>query len=54
MKKREIEIAERAIARIALEHHTTVEEVRLQIKIAMLNGLVSDDPKINVSASDKM
>ena len=54
MKKREIEIAERAIARIALENHTTVEEVRLQIKIAMLNGLVSDDPKINVSASDKM
>lgn len=46
MKKREIEIAERAIARIALEHHTTVEEVRLQIKVAMLNGLVSDDPKI--------
>lgn len=46
MKKREIEIAERAIARIALEHHTTVEEVRLQIKIAMLNGLASDDPKI--------
>lgn len=46
MKKREIEIAERAIARIALEHHTSVEEVRLQIKIAMLNGLVSDDPKI--------
>lgn len=46
MKKRELEIAERAIARIALEHHTTVEKVRLQIKIAMLNGLVSDDPKI--------
>lgn len=46
MKKREIEIAERAIARIASEHHTSVEEVRLQIKIAMLNGLASDDPKI--------
>jgi hypothetical protein len=46
VKKREIEIAERAIARIALEYHTTVEEVRLQIKVAMLNGLASDDPKI--------
>lgn len=46
MEKRKIEVAARAIERIAKENHTTVEEVRLQIKVAMINSLVSDDPKV--------
>lgn len=46
MEKRNIEIAARAIERIAKENHSTVEEVRLQIKVAMINGLASDEPKI--------
>ena len=46
MDRKKIEIATRAIERIAKENHTTVEEVRLQIKISMINGLVSSDPKV--------
>jgi hypothetical protein len=46
MDKKKIEIASNAIERIAKENHTTVEEVRLQIKVAMINGLVSTDPKV--------
>ena len=47
MDKKKIELATKAIERIAKENHTTVEEVRLQIKISMINGLVSSDPKVN-------
>jgi len=46
MDKRKIAIAKRAIERIARENHTTVDEVRLQMKIAMMNGLISEDPKV--------
>lgn len=46
MDKKKIEIASNAIERIAKENRTTVEDVRLQIKIAMINGLVSSDPKV--------
>ena len=46
MDKKKIELATKAIERIAKENHTTVEEVRLQIKVSMINGLVSSDPKI--------
>lgn len=46
MNMRKIAIATKAIERIAKEDHTTVDEVRLQIKVAMLNGLVSEGPKV--------
>lgn len=46
MDKRKIEIAKHAIEKIAVGNHTTAEEVRLQIKVAMINGLISEDPKI--------
>ncbi len=46
MNKRKIDVATKAIEQIALKHNTTVDEVRLQIKVAMLNGLVSDDPRV--------
>lgn len=46
MKQRKIEAAEKAIEQIALKHGVTVNEVRKQINIAMINGLISDDPKI--------
>jgi hypothetical protein len=39
-------IAQNAIARLAARDGVTPEYVRAQIKIAMLNGLSSDDPKI--------
>jgi len=45
MDKRKIESAHRALEQIAEKNNTTVEEVRKQIKIAMINGLVSDDPR---------
>jgi hypothetical protein len=46
MDKKKIESAHRALEQIAVKNHTTVDEVRLQIKIAMINGLVSEDPKV--------
>lgn len=46
MDKKKIDGAKRAIEQIAKKNHTTVEEVRLQIKVSMINGLVSEDPKI--------
>lgn len=45
MDKRKIDSAKRAIEQIAIKNHTSVDEVRLQMKIAMINGLVSEDPK---------
>ncbi len=44
MDKRKIESAKHAIEQIAVKNNTTVDEVRKQIKIARINGLVSDDP----------
>ena len=46
MNKEKIAIAKRAIEQIARNNNTTVDDVRLQIKVAMMNGLVSEDPKI--------
>ena len=46
MKQRKIEAAEKAIEQIALKYGVTENEVRKQINIAMINGLISDDPKI--------
>lgn len=40
MDKRKIDSAKRAIAQIAIKNHTSVDEVRLQMKVAMINGLV--------------
>lgn len=48
MKQSKIEAAEKAIEQIAFEQGVTVYEIRNQINIAMINGLVSDDPKIKV------
>lgn len=45
MDKRKIDSAKRAIAQIAIKNHTSVDEVRLQMKVAMINGLVSKDLK---------
>lgn len=41
MDKRKIESAQKAIEQIAAKNHIPVEEVRKQIQIAMLNGLVN-------------
>jgi len=46
MDKKKIDGAKRAIEQIAKKNHATVEEVRLQIKVSMINGLVSEDTKI--------
>lgn len=43
--KEELLSAARAIEKIAIREHCSVEEVRKQIKVAMLNGLCGDDPK---------
>ncbi len=45
MDKRKIESAKRATKQIAIKNHTSVDEVRLQMKVAMINGLVSEDLK---------
>ena len=41
-----LETAARAIEQIAAREGTTPEMVRKHIQLAMLNGLISDDPKI--------
>ena len=41
-----IEKAEQAIRAIAAEHHTTVEAVRLEMKQAMIAGLLNPDPAV--------
>lgn len=46
MDKKSLEIAENAIKKLAQRDGVTVEYVRTQMKIAMLNGLCSEDPKI--------
>lgn len=46
MKKRQKQIAEDAIKKIAKRDGVSVEYVRKQMQIAMLNGLCSTDPKI--------
>ncbi len=45
MKKKELEAAENAIRKIAQRDGVTVEFVRKQMRLAMLSGLCSMDPK---------
>lgn len=45
-KPTRLELAERAIAEIAARDHTTPDMVRKHMQVAMLNGLISDDPKV--------
>lgn len=45
-KPTRLELAERAIEEIAARDHTTPDMVRKHIQVAMLNGLISDDPKV--------
>jgi len=44
-----IEKAEAVIRTIAAQHHTTVETVRLEMKQAMLAGLLNPDPKVQAT-----
>lgn len=41
-----LEVAARSIEKIAVKEGTTPEMVRKHIQLAMLNGLISDDPKV--------
>lgn len=41
-----LEIASRTIHKMAKQQNTTPEAIRKHIQIAMLNGLVSEDPTI--------
>ena len=44
MKKKSLEGAENAIKKLAERDEVSVEYVRTQMKIAMINGLCSEDP----------
>ena len=44
-----IEKAEQVIRTVAAQHHTTVEAVRLEMKQAMLAGLLNPDPEIQAT-----
>ena len=46
MKKRNRISAEQALQEVALRNRTTVEEVRKEIKLAMLVGLCNTDPAV--------
>lgn len=41
-----LEVAARSIEKIAAKEGTTPEMVRKHIQLAMLNGLISDDPRV--------
>jgi hypothetical protein len=45
-KKQKLSVAENAIRKIALREGVTVEYVRKQMQIAMINGLCSSDPEV--------
>lgn len=45
-KKQKLSVAENAIRKIAIREGVTVEYVRKQIQIAMINGLCSSDPEV--------
>lgn len=44
LSEKECEAASRAIQRIALQEGKTVEEVRKDMKLAMLCGLLNNEP----------
>ena len=46
MNKNKLRVAENAIKEIARRDGVTVEYVRVQMQIAMMNGLCSTDPRI--------
>ena len=46
MKRRNRISAEQALQEVALRNRTTVEEVRKEIKLAMLAGLCNTDPDV--------
>lgn len=41
-----LEVAARSIEKIAAKEGTTPDMVRKHMQLAMLNGLISDDPKV--------
>jgi len=45
MKRNRID-AEAALQKVAMKNHTTVEEVRKEIKLAMLAGMCNPDPAV--------
>jgi len=45
-KKQKLSVAENAIRKIAIREGVTVEYVRKQMQIAMINGLCSSDPEV--------
>lgn len=45
-KKRKLSVAENAIRKIAIREGVTIEYVRKQMQIAMINGLCSSDPEV--------
>lgn len=52
MKKRNRISAEQALQEVALRNRTTVEEVRKEIKLAMLAGLCNTDPAVQAKWRD--
>ncbi len=46
LSKKEWDVARKAIQRIALQERKTVEQVRKDIKLAMLCGLLNNDPQV--------
>ena len=44
-----IEKAEQMIHAVAAQHHTTVEAVRLEMKQAVLAGLLNPDPEVQAT-----
>jgi hypothetical protein len=45
-KKQKLSVAENAIRQIAIREGVTIEYVRKQMQIAMINGLCSSDPEV--------
>ncbi len=46
MKKMTKERAEQIYQRVAVQHHTSVDHVKKQIKLAMIAGMYSQGPEI--------
>lgn len=46
LSQKEWDVARKAIQRIALKERKTVEQVRKDMKLAMLCGLMNNDPKV--------
>lgn len=46
--KSNLKVAENAIQQIVMHEGLEVEHVRIHMKVAMLNGLCSNDPKVRL------